>query len=292
MIADSYICYLADHNVPFRHFLLVSSLQQLKLNFLSRFAYPVIIFHETGYPEEYKNQLLQIYNNITFHEAKFKPPKSLPADALNFESSPDGFMGMGYRNMCRFFMTEFFETLITKYNAKYYMRLDTDSIIFEPLQFDPFEVINKGGYVYGYVGDIMDGGDDKGLTNYCLDYCKRNNIELKWRDKFIKENNYKTRSVYNNFEILNLNLIQQPKILDFIRDIDKTGNIYKYRWGDAPLRTFMLSMTVEREQIYRFRNISYIHGAIFMQRFGAINSPYVEEEWRDNNDWIGVTLNY
>lgn len=292
MINNAYICYLADHNVPFRHYLLLSSLQQLRLNLLDRFQYPIIIFHEIGYPEEYKSQLLQIYSKITFHQAKFKPPKNIPQDALGFEQTTDGFMGMGYRNMCRFFMTEFFETLITKYNAKYYMRLDTDSIIFEPVQFDPFEVIAHNKYVYGYVGDIMDGGDDKGLTEYCLNYCKEKNIQLKWKDKFIKENNYKTRSVYNNFEILNLELITNPVVLEFIREIDRTGNIYKHRWGDAPLRTFMLSMTTEREKIYRFRNISYIHGAIFMQRFGAINSPYVEKEWCENNDWIGTTLNF
>jgi hypothetical protein len=201
-------------------------------------------------------------------------------------------MGMGYRNMCRFFMTEFFDVLITQYKARYYMRLDTDSIIFEPVQFDPFEVIAQNSYAYGYIGDIMDGGDDQGLTKYCLDYCHQKNINLKWRDKFINEYNSKTRSVYNNFEILDLTLIQQPQILEFIRDIDRTGSIYKYRWGDAPLRTFMLSMAVDRDKIYRFKNISYIHGAIFMQRFGAINSPYVEKEWCEDNNWIGITSKF
>jgi len=292
MVKDSYICYLADHKVPYRIFLLFSSLRQLKINFLEIYPYPVIIFHEQGFPEEIKQKLKEFHDNIFFEEIKFKPPSTLlPEDLIIHDHHADQGMGMGYRNMCRFFMTEFFEILIFKYKAKYYLRLDTDSVIFEPVTFDMFKVIDTGNYSYGYIGDICDGDNDNGLTDFCVEYANKNNLPLKWKDKYIV-NGIKTRSVYNNFEILKLDLFTIPEVINFIRTVDRTGNIYKYRWGDAPLRTFMLSMFVEREQIYRFKNISYIHGAIFMQRFGTISSLYIDQAWVENNDWIGTTLNY
>jgi hypothetical protein len=47
---------------------------------------------------------------------------------------------------------------------------------------------------------------------------------------------------YNNFNIINVNIWNEPKIQEIINKIDEQGYIFYCRWGDAPLQTIILSL--------------------------------------------------
>jgi len=57
-------------------------------------------------------------------------------------------------------------------------------------------------------------------------------------------------------------------------EINKSGNIYKKRWGDSPLRTFILSLTVESSKIHKFNNFDYMHDA-YNRRNGIERCSYI-----------------
>jgi hypothetical protein len=45
---------------------------------------------------------------------------------------------------------------------------------------------------------------------------------------------------FNNFFVVDLSLYQQPKVLQYLTYIDRSGGIYKYRWGDALIQGMMV----------------------------------------------------
>ena len=55
---------------------------------------------------------------------------------------------------------------------------------------------------------------------------------------------------YNNFFITNTNFWKRDDVLKIIDEIDKSGNIFYYRYGDAPLQTLIVSL-LEPEKITR-----------------------------------------
>jgi len=291
MVSNSVIIYLLENN-SFKLSLFETSLKNLRDNFLLKFPYKVLLFHENNFPvREVELHFKNIYSNIEFKEISyFGPPRNIDAEKIKFEvGTHGGWMGMGYRNMCRFFSTIYLNYL-TEYD--YYWRLDTDSIVFEPMYFDPFEYMKKNNFLYGYIGDTGGPDAEKGGL-FTHDYIKRNNITPQsWFNKIFFNDNptLPERQIYNNFEIVNLNFLRQEKVLNYLKAVDQTGFIYKYKLGDAPIRTFTLGMFCPNNQIARFKNISYIHEAHFVQRLGAINSDYINKDWKNNDDWLGTTV--
>ena len=47
---------------------------------------------------------------------------------------------------------------------------------------------------------------------------------------------------YNNFSITKPSIWNAPEIKNIINEIDKTGYIFYYRWGDAPLQTIIMKI--------------------------------------------------
>jgi hypothetical protein len=54
---------------------------------------------------------------------------------------------------------------------------------------------------------------------------------------------------YNNFEVADLRFLRGEKYQHWFNAVDKSGNIYLHRWGDAPIRFLGLSMYLEESKI-------------------------------------------
>ena len=55
---------------------------------------------------------------------------------------------------------------------------------------------------------------------------------------------------YNNFFITNTSFWKRNDVKDTINHINKSGNIFYYRYGDAPLQTIIISL-FESDKIVR-----------------------------------------
>ncbi len=268
----------------------IKTLKELKIGldslyskYVNRFPCDVIIFHEDDFPEVFKQQASQRYKNIKFIKVSLTTPSNLTKENLNFKDSTP-FLGMSYRNMCRFYMMEFYKYLE---GYDWYWRLDVDSILLTEINFDVFNFLEQNNKVYGYVAEIPEHPPViQHFSAFIKKYQKQYNNQGKFTSYLLDKNgNYNYRMIYNNFEICKLSIYKKDEIQKFLKLIDKTGCIYEYRWGDAPIRTVMLSLFFERNQIYRFQNIDYHHQE-FIQRDGIIDCKYIPYDWIKNEDFI------
>jgi len=262
---------------------LKNNLTSLYANYVNKFPCDVVIFHESDMPRKFIELASKKFANLKFKEISLQPPFFLTEENLKFKDPTS--LPTSYRSMCRFYAIDFVNYL-QEYD--YYMRLDVDSCLPSKINFDIFKYLADNNYDYGYIAEIIEHPPVvKGLAKYMQLY--RDKFKIK--DLFLnyllddkKEYNY--RMIYNNFEVGKLSIYKNHDIQKFLERLDKSGYIYEYRWGDAPIRTFMLSLFIDRKRVHRFTNIDYIHQA-FTQRDGQINCEYTKQEWIQNNNFIG-----
>jgi hypothetical protein len=259
------------------------TLDSLHEKYINAFPCDVVIFVESDFPKAFIEKAKTTYKSIIFKEIEFKAPDFLTSENLNFKD-PTG-LPLSYRNMCRFYTVEFFKHLS---DYDFYLRLDVDSNILSKINFDVFKYLKDNNKRYGYIAEILEHPPVvKHLAKYITLYKDKFNVE----DKFLpflldKDGEYNYHQIYNNFEICDLSLFKEEQVQKFINNIDRSGYIYEYRWGDAPIRTFMLSLFVDRGQIHRFTNIDYSHQG-FKQENGIIECEYIPEEWIKEKKFIG-----
>tara|TARA_B000000475_G_scaffold165508_1_gene133200 strand:+ start:2516 stop:3490 length:975 start_codon:yes stop_codon:yes gene_type:complete len=254
-------------------------------NFNSKFKYPIIILHEGDYYNKDKQEILSSvrinYRNlISFTEidkTDFKVPDYIDENKLNklvnLQIVPY-WRNIKYRLMCNFWINHF-----TKYTKDYdyIMRLDDDSIIEEPINIDLFELLKNNDKVY--LSNIVH--IDCGLCNFRMKELfnkifpnssdKVDNLFIKTKiqknskvytnvKKFIKElDNIDIDDdieldmpimFYNNFFITDINFWKRQDVKDVITEINKNGNIFYCRYGDAPLQTLIVNL-LEPDKITR-----------------------------------------
>lgn len=160
----------------------------------------------------------------------------------------------GYQHMIRFFFKNIFIHK-SMCNVKWYMRLDTDSIINSSC--NPFDIVdNLTVYVYNniYPSRNFDSihltqGMQQFLNEYIEYYFITPKNKYNWHNMFFKK---KTRTYYNNLEIVNMDFFLNTFVQKFINFIDCSHNIYKKSWGDAPLRFALLSIFAYEYQLIPF----------------------------------------
>lgn len=102
------------------------------------------------------------------------------------------------------------------------------------------------------------------LQDFIQDYLKQKQVPVKniqrWETAFPKDGI--PMLYYTNFEVGSVAFFRKPKVVDFISSIIDSGGIYKYRWGDAPIRYLTLTIFATEEQVIQFNelNVRYCHG--------------------------------
>jgi hypothetical protein len=245
----------------FKQNFLNSCLTSLYNFYLKKYPTDVIIFHEKEFSEYNKNFIkTRLPNiNIIFREIKFSIPNIVKNDS-NFkpkwtENYWDPKKCISYGGMCTFFARDIFYNL-NEMEYDYYARLDDDSCILNSINYDIFEYMKNNDLIYGYLIKMLEAPHVvKGLFEFIS-----SNID----DEKIFNKNYSFQDFnnliyyYNNFEIVNIQkyLNNTKNIID---QIHESGNIYYYRWGDAPIRTILISMMFDQSQIKKMTGIDYQH---------------------------------
>lgn len=206
----------------------------------------------------------------------FKTPEHIDKDKMtkSIELQPLPYWrNESYRNMCNFWLKNFLK-YVEDYD--YVMRLDDDSIIEEKINSDLFKIMKERDL--NYISNIVhvdcglcNYGMKEFFDNYYMDkqdiikdlfvYSKIssntsivNNINIfdnfKKLYKIINNKEYEKDEIemkgplmyYNNFFIIKTAFWKSENIKKIVQEIDKTGNIYYYRWGDAPLHTLIATL--------------------------------------------------
>jgi hypothetical protein len=196
------------------------------------------IFHEGDLTTEHALRAAKTAKRfpVFFHSIRFEFPKWLSkSDVEESIASSDipGWRDMGYRHMCRFYSLQVYPLLIQwKYNKM--MRLDDDSFTLEnlPLLFravspkDPYKarLLQKESETFCQF-----------FYPYFHSFCETHRISCPPEtdpDFYLIP--------FNNFFVVDLSVYEQPIVLKYLDYMDKTGGIYKYRWGDALVQGIMI----------------------------------------------------
>ena len=232
------------------------SLTLLYSNLLLFTEADVLVFHENSFnPYKFK-----IKYPVKFIEIEFKIPdypKSISDNIPKYYPHPTHGNGpiayghpgfsIGYRHMCRFFSGEIYNhPEVQKYD--YYLRLDTDSRILTPLQYDIFEWAKENNCEYGYIEPA-------------IQYDNPKVIEGLWSlfDTKIPEG----LMYYTNFELGKVSFFLGNEYQSFYKKIDETGGIYIHRWGDAPIKYLGVNMFMDKDKVKPVRGFTYQHGAVY-----------------------------
>jgi|UniRef100_A0A6C0LVJ7 hypothetical protein len=270
--------FILTQNTIERKIYLKTCLYFLFKNFNAKFHYPVIILHEGDYTDDAKNEIITGIRMECRDFIKFKQidnedfciPPHIDIDKMNsiidLHIVPY-WRNQKYRSMCYFWMKNFY-----KYTKEYdyVMRIDDDSIIEEPIKIDLFELMSNKDYIY--LSNILHldcSLCNYGMKEFFLKHYEDEKVKIKelfvdhkisndspffdnFKKLYQKINNeeYNENSVelsmpimyYNNFNIINVKIWNEPKIQKIVDKIDEQGYIFYCRWGDAPLQTIILSL--------------------------------------------------
>jgi len=271
---------ILTQNTSEKRIYLKNCLYFLFKNFNAKYKYPVIILHEGDYTDYFQEEIIKSVRDecrscIKFKELDkndFKTPEYVDKDKMtkSIELQPVPYWrNESYRNMCNFWLSHF-----TKYISEYeyVMRLDDDSIIEENINLDLFEIMKEREL--NYLSNLVH--IDCGICNYEMkeffekEYADKKDIikELFVNSKLNSDNNnkiydnfkklysiinnkeYEKKEIdidspimyYNNFFITKTAFWGCEEVKNIIDKICKSGNIFYYRWGDAPLHTIIATL--------------------------------------------------
>lgn len=241
----------------------------LNENYIKNNPCDIILFHEKDFPKEEINLIKEYKNDVIFHELSFNLPdysedtlKQIPT----FYPHPDfpaalGF-SIGYRHMCRFFAGEIFKLEILK-KYKYVWRLDTDSFIVEPVNYNVFDKMKEKKSIYGYI-NIQN--DHIKMVEKLWETCESYFSGLSKNNIFQNKESHFRKVFYTNFEIFDMDWFRSQDYQNFYKYIDETAGIYKHRWGDHVLRYIALNCLASKSDFLFFDDIKYFHSEMYHNR--------------------------
>jgi hypothetical protein len=271
---------ILTQNTSEKRIYLKNCLYFLFKNFNAKYKYPVIILHEGDYTDIFQEEIIKSVRDecrscIKFKELDkddFKTPEHIDKEkmAKSIELQPVPYWrNESYRNMCNFWLNKF-----TKYVSEYdyVMRLDDDSIIEENIISDLFQIMKDKEL--NYMSNLIH--IDCGLCNFEMKEFFDNiymdkqdtikelfvnskvnannnpNVFNKFKKLYniINDKEYEKEEInmngpiiyYNNFFITNMAFWNTNEVKYIVDKINKSGNIYYYRWGDAPLHTIIATL--------------------------------------------------
>lgn len=242
------------------------SISLLIQNYYQQFNCDIICFYEPDFPESELQNLSKNLSdiNIEFHKIVFSIPdypKAILDSIPEYFPHPDfpqalGF-SIGYRHMCRFFAGAMFShPVVNKY--KYIWRLDTDSFIVDPVNYNVFDKLKDNGAIYGYINIQHDHpGVIKDLWENSYEYFKIINKTEIFEPKNILF--HWNRVFYTNFEVFDVEWFTGNEYQNYFNFIDNLAGIYKYRWGDHSIRYIGVNSLASPEQIHFYDDIRYFH---------------------------------
>lgn len=276
--------------------ILYHSLLLLHKNFNSKYKYPIVVLHDDISKTTISQLLLNLNKqlgyipNIKFEILNFALPSHISTDPSLYNPPLTQF-GMGYRHMCRLHSGELYkhESLL---QYDWYWRLDSDSFILSEISYDPFDVMVQKGYEYSYLSEYEK--DESfvvtGLWDTTKQFISKNNIKpISLTDK-LKNGEWNLDMFYTNFEIAKFSFFRGEEYMSYYNELDKTGNLFYKRWGDAPIHWLGVHMFLPESKIWCIKDICYQHGS-WVRNTEYANSESISITPEPYKSWVVSEIN-
>lgn len=269
--------------------LLEKSLDLLYTHYHARFRHDVLIFHEGDFDVEAQEAVRRGRPEIHFQKVDFSLPAFLDPASVPTEwtDGKGARFGMGHRHMCRFYAVELFDRL-EALGYDWFFRMDDDSFLHSPIDYDLFAFMEERNLTYGYRVDVLEaprcsrgfaelvhayalaeGIDLSGFQHARVSIGRRLQVfaeavwhELRRAPARAPSQPYAHWCYYNNFFITPLAFWKSEPVQQFLRFLDRSGGIYRYRWNDLLIQSAAVQLFLRPEQIHKFTDWSYEHASI------------------------------
>ncbi len=270
---DSAIIILAS---TIRLPLFVKTLRNIFTHFNDEFKYPILIFHFGDLDAHHSMECFKMANFsdtqislIDFINAEgateFPPDVGTKQDWAISVNTPDAWRYPNYHHMCAFWSrTIFKQSYFRKNNIKYYWRLDTDSLLWNPIKYDLFEVMKNYKFNYAFrsqQAEVPSVVTD--LSKFIHKYAKDHNIQLSKSPmlKTLPDNSVYLEQYYTNFEIVYIPAFRDdPAVSHWLESVWNSGGVYRHRWCGGPIRFYTVHLFPQLfNKLHHLCNIGYTH---------------------------------
>jgi alpha 1,2-mannosyltransferase len=254
---------------------LEKSLDLLYANSVNAYPHPVIIFHEGDFTLTDQLDLKSRYETLEFRHINFTLP-----DFLRGEDIPQlwgGKFSIGYRHMIRFYSLLIYEKLWDEFD--FYARMDDDSFLLSPIEYDIFEMMERDQLDYAYRVDCQDHIKvSEGFSEVVQGYLRAEefkpgplwdlNLKTDGKAPVVRgkplASKYLPRQwnrwgYYNNFHATRLSFWRRPEVQAFLRFLDRTGGGYKYRWNDLIVQSAAVQIFAKPGAVRKLTDWDYEH---------------------------------
>ncbi|KAF8992415.1 nucleotide-diphospho-sugar transferase [Cyathus striatus] len=204
-------------------------------------------------------------------------PTHLDMARVNASLQISGLFTLGYRSMCRFYSGFFWRhPALAPYD--WFWRLDTDIVFHCEIPYDPIQKLIESNALYGFVQVSGDTNFVQPSLASNVSYFMSQNRDLisqdanhgfVWNDAasvgFQTCTNNITKSkrfdFSNDFTLksINQNRSHDSLYTKLFEYLDKAGGFFYERWGDAPVHSFGLAMSLRKYQALQFHDMEYQH---------------------------------
>ncbi|MDP2947110.1 MAG: hypothetical protein Q8N88_03265 [Nanoarchaeota archaeon] len=231
------------------------ALELLYKNFNNKYKYPVLI---TTFGRQYgkryiKNIHKKIDPSIKFIELpKPEIPTHIEEKELFYNRKeieyvkgrfPKSRIGFLHTNQ---FITGGIQKLLEMKKYDYVLKMDDDTFIIKPIDFDIFSFMRDGNYKFGPFAnksyDYKNSLDcEIGFREFVKKYIKENNIIPASKTALDKDGNWDNVGILDP-TIWDLDIFRNRNWDNWWNYINNSGGIYKYRWGDQEIHILYTRM--------------------------------------------------
>jgi alpha 1,2-mannosyltransferase len=273
---------------------IMNMLGTMENQFMQKFRYPVVIYHEDYNDEQKKNLQSATKSKIFWFKIQFGPAalpdyydmkavmKEVGANHeggdINKPHSRGKFHGFGYRTMCRFYGGLVFHSPLVR-EFDYYWRVDGgDSRINWKNAYDLFDRMQSKGYLYGY-RSIGSAGPSPKLDGALAAFRSTHpevTPDASLLAPFVtSDGSYTGKYYYNNFEIAHIPTFQQPMHWELFMGVDKTfafilGPTKQNGLGDADFRSMTVAYIMKKDKVHDFEDVGYQHPVAWDAKYNPL----------------------
>lgn len=271
---------------------MLASIKSVEERFNNRHHYPWVFANNEKFTDIFKEKVTAaVSGEVTFTTV---PPEywDIP-EWVDMRQMSNGMMKLeeaevlyatseSYRQMCRF-NSGFFYKLKALEPYKWYWRVEPDVKFACNLPEDPFLTLSAGDKLYGFTLAMVEiketitslwevtrahfesrpwwtpvpEGSDETIPNTSLGFIEQ---DIDKRRRVRGQYNY--CHYWSNYEVGSLDFFRGEEYNLYFDALDRTGNFFYERWGDAPIHSMALSYLLPPEKIHYFDNTGYHHGKI------------------------------
>ncbi|PHZ07988.1 glycosyl transferase [Rhizopus microsporus ATCC 52813] len=245
--------------------------------FNKNFKYPYVFLNEEPFTNEFKEAVKKAAPNADMRfglvpENQWSYPvwvnKTLAAEKRAEMGRKGVYYGdlESYHHMCRYQSGFFFDhPLLDEFD--WYWRVEPGVKYYCDITYDPFLFMEKYKMKYGFVVTLTELPETiPTLWQHVLEYAKTRRIDTSEKSHllfpyFVNKDtgDFNLCHFWSNFEIASLDLWRSPQYRDFFNYLDKTGNFFYERWGDAPVHSLAAGLFLETSEVHYFEDFGYQH---------------------------------